>query len=301
MVVLYGLTRGNWLQGFLAGITLAMAMLPEEFPVVLTIFLALGAWRLSKMNVLARRVPVIETLGSATVLCVDKTGTLTVNRMSIRKLAVDGTVHDVEQQGAQPLPEEFHEIVEFGILASQRDPFDPMEKAFHDLGNARLAETEHLHADWTLERGYALSPSLLAMSHVWKSPTGQDYVLATKGAPEAIADLCHLNAERTKAIGEQVAAMAQDGLRVLGVAKGVFEQQAIAGRAARLHLRVPGPRGFGRSGTSNRPRCRRGMLHGGHPSRHDYRRSPNHGQEHRSAGGHQTSGRDHHRPRTGEV
>ncbi len=229
VIVVYGLTRGNWLQGFLAGITLAMAMLPEEFPVVLTIFLALGAWRLSKMNVLARRVPVIETLGSATVLCVDKTGTLTVNRMSIRKLAVGGTVLDVEQQAAQALPEEFHEIVEFGILASQRDPFDPMEKAFHDLGNARLAQTEHLHADWTLERGYSLSPSLLAMSHVWKSPTGKEFVLATKGAPEAIADLCHLNTERTKAIGEQVAAMAQDGLRVLGVAKGVFGQQALPG------------------------------------------------------------------------
>lgn len=230
VIVLYGLTRGNWLQGFLAGITLAMAMLPEEFPVVLTIFLALGAWRLSKMNVLARRVPVIETLGSATVLCVDKTGTLTVNRMSIRKLAVDGAALDVEQQAAQALPEEFHEIVEFGILASQRDPFDPMEKAFHDLGNDRLAETEHLHADWTLERGYPLSPDLLAMSHVWKSPTGRDYVLATKGAPEAIADLCHLNAERTKAIGDQVAVMAQDGLRVLGVAKGVYGQQALPGK-----------------------------------------------------------------------
>ncbi len=127
------------------------------------------------------------------------------------------------------MPEEFHEIVEFGILASQRDPFDPMEKAFHDFGNARLAETEHLHADWTLERGYSLSPSLLAMSHVWKSPTGKDYVLATKGAPEAIADLCHLNAERTKAIDEQVAAMAQDGLRVLGVARGVFGQQTLPG------------------------------------------------------------------------
>ena len=229
VVVLYGITRGNWLQGFLAGITLAMAMLPEEFPDVLTIFLALGAWRLSKMNVLARRVPVIETLGSATVLCVDKTGTLTVNRMSIRKLAVAGKVLDVEGQADQALPESFHEIVEFGILASQRDPFDPMEKAFHDLGDDRLAQTEHLHADWKLERGYALSPGLLAMSHVWKSPTGQDFVLATKGAPEAIADLCHLNAERIQAIGDQVASMAQDGLRVLGVAKGVFGQQKLPG------------------------------------------------------------------------
>ncbi len=229
VVFVYGVSRGNWLQGVLAGITLAMSMLPEEFPVVLTIFLALGARRLSKVNVLARRVPVIETLGSATVLCVDKTGTLTVNRMSIRKLAINGTVYDVEQQAAQALPEEFHEIVEFGILASQRDPFDPMENAFHDLGNARLAQTEHLHADWTLERGYALSPGLLAMSHVWKSPTGKDYVLAAKGAPEAIADLCHMSADRTKAIGEQVAAMAEDGLRVLGVARGVFGQRALPG------------------------------------------------------------------------
>ncbi len=229
VIVVYGVTRGNWLQGFLAGITLAMALLPEEFPVVLTIFLALGAWRLSKMNVLARRVPVIETLGSATVLCVDKTGTLTVNRMSIRKLSVDGTVHNVEQQAGVVLPETLHEIVEFGILASQRDPFDPMEKAFHDLGNLRLAETEHLHADWTLEREYSLSPELLAMSHVWKSPIGNDFVLATKGAPEAIVDLCHLDKERAKAVSDQVAGMAEDGLRVLGVAKGVFGKQPLPG------------------------------------------------------------------------
>lgn len=229
VVVLYGVTRGNWLQGILAGITLAMAMLPEEFPVVLTIFLALGAWRLSKIKVLARHVPVIETLGSATVLCVDKTGTLTVNQMSIQKLTVNGTDFEVDQSTAEGLPEEVHEIVEFGILASQRDPFDPMEKAFHDLGNSRLARTEHLHADWSLERGYPLSPGLLAMSHVWKSPTGQDYVLATKGAPEAIADLCHLNADRTKKIGEDVAAMALDGLRVLGVARGRFSHSKLPG------------------------------------------------------------------------
>ena len=181
------------------------------------------------MKVLARHVPVIETLGSATVLCVDKTGTLTVNRMSIHKLAVNGKVFEVDQSAAEGLPEEVHEIVEFGILASQRDPFDPMEKAFHDLGNSRLEKTEHLHADWSLERGYPLSPSLLAMSHVWKSPTGKDYVLAAKGAPEAIADLCHLDADRTMKIGEDVAAMALDGLRVLGVARGRFSNLTLPG------------------------------------------------------------------------
>jgi Ca2+-transporting ATPase len=229
VVVLYGLTRDSWLNGFLAGITTAMALLPEELPVVLTIYLALGAWRLSKKQVLTRRVPAIETLGSATVLCVDKTGTLTMNRMSIRKLVVDSTTYDLGFESLNALPDESHRLIEFGILASQRDPFDPMEKAFHELGNHQLANTEHLHADWTLERGYPLSPSLLAMSHVWKSPTGKDYVLAAKGAPEAVADLCHLNAERTQAIGEQVAVMAQEGLRVLGVARGVYRLQTLPG------------------------------------------------------------------------
>ncbi|MBI3592978.1 MAG: HAD-IC family P-type ATPase, partial [Nitrospirae bacterium] len=122
VVIVYGLTRGNWLNGFLAGITLAMAMLPEEFPVVLTVFLALGAWRISQKRVLTRRVPAVETLGSATVLCVDKTGTLTLNQMSVRKLFAGDKIHDVSRSGGY-LPENLHEIVEFSILASQINPF----------------------------------------------------------------------------------------------------------------------------------------------------------------------------------
>ena len=240
IVVLYGLTRGNWLHGVLAGITLAMALLPEEFPVVLTIFLALGAWRLSRQQVLTRSVPAIETLGSATVLCVDKTGTLTMNHMSIRNLVVDGRYYDVGGESLQSLPEETHTIVEFGILASQRDPFDPMEKAFHELGNRHLANSEHLHADWTLERGYPLTPGLMAMSHVWKSPTGQDYVLAAKGAPEAIADLCHLAPERTQQIAAQVAIMAKEGLRVLGVSRGAYRPRLLPGEQHDFHFEFLG-------------------------------------------------------------
>lgn len=229
VAVVYGLTRGSWLNASLAGITAAMGLLPEEFPVVLTIYLALGAWRLAQLQVLTRRVPAIETLGSATVLCVDKTGTLTMNRMSIRRLDVNGMSYDLESEILSSLPDETHRLIEFGILASQRDPFDPMEKAFHELGTSGLANTEHLHADWTLERGYPLTPGLLAMSHVWKSPSGTDYVLAAKGAPEAIADLCHLDFKQTQQIGDQVASMAQDGLRVLGVARGVHRQQPLPG------------------------------------------------------------------------
>ena len=220
VVVVYGLTRGDWLHGFLAGLALAMAILPNEFPVVLTIFLALGAWRISQKRVLTRRMPAVETLGSATVLCVDKTGTLTFNRMSVRQLFAGGEFYDVSEHAQEALPEPFHELVEFSILASQRDPFDPMEKAFKSLGNHYLANTEHLHDDWALIQEYPLSEHLLAMSHAWKVKTdGSGYVVATKGAPEAITDLCHFDQQQTEVLSQQVQRMSSQGLRVLGVAR----------------------------------------------------------------------------------
>ncbi len=225
IVVVYGMTRGDWLRGFLAGITLTMAMLPEEFPVVLTVFLALGAWRISKNNVLTRRVPAVETLGAATVLCVDKTGTLTQNRMSVKELYAGGEYFEVD---GFP-PERFHQLVEFSILASHRDPFDPMEKAFRMLGERYLADTEHLHEDWTLVREYPLSKELLALSHVWKSPDGTEYVIAAKGAPEAIGELCHLDEAATRKLSSAIEAMAGRGLRVLGVAKASFEERGLPG------------------------------------------------------------------------
>lgn len=223
LVVIYGLTRGDWLEGFLAGVAVAMSLLPEEFPVVLTIFLALGAWRLSKSRVLTRHAPAVETLGSATVLCVDKTGTLTRNEMSVAELWVpEGGELEVEGE-TQKLPEAFHAIVELGVLASQRDPFDPMEVAFHRLAGAALGGTEHLHPDWELEREYPLSPELLAMSHVWRAPDGSRRAIAAKGAPEAIADLCHLDDSATEALRARVSHMASRGLRVLAVARADFE------------------------------------------------------------------------------
>jgi P-type Ca2+ transporter type 2C len=168
IVLIFGLTHGDWLKGLLAGLTLGMAMLPEEFPVVLTIFLALGAWRLSNHHVLTRRVLAVETLGATTVLCVDKTGTLTLNQMSVADLCVEDEVLAIDIQGTQ-LPEAFHPIVEFAILASPADPFDPMEKAMKDLGQRALMNTEHLHSGWELQREYPLSRELLSMSRVWRS------------------------------------------------------------------------------------------------------------------------------------
>ena len=221
VVIVYGLTRGHWLEGLLAGIATAMAMLPEEFPVVLTVFLALGAWRMSRRHVLTRRSAVIETLGSATAICVDKTGTLTMNAMTVRDLITAGSAHVLD---GRPLPEAFHEIAEFAVLASPIDPFDPMDRAFTELGEKYLAGTEHRHADWQLVREYPLSEKLLALCHVWCSPDSSHYVIAAKGAPEAIADLCHLGpGERTSLTG-QVDMATAGGLRVLAVARAFFSR-----------------------------------------------------------------------------
>jgi Ca2+-transporting ATPase len=224
VVVIYWLTRGNLLAGFLAGLSLAMAMLPEEFPVVLTVFLALGAWRISKHRVLTRRVPAIETLGSATVLCVDKTGTLTLNKMTVTDIVVGDQVVTVGTKN-DALPEEIHQVIEYSILASPVDPFDPMEKAMKELGERTLARTEHLHSSWTLQREYPLSQGLLAMSRVWTSVSGDDLVIAAKGAPEAIADLCHFDAQRLQWLKEKIDMLSNQGKRVLGVARAQYKKK----------------------------------------------------------------------------
>ena len=221
LVLIYGFSRGHWLDALLAGISLAMSALPEEFPVILSVFMALGAWRIAQRGVLTRRLDAIETLGATTVLCVDKTGTLTENRMVISKLYSGGQMLQVDSHS--PLPEPWHELVEFGILASERTPFDPMERALHELGRRTLDGSEHLHADWELVHEYSLSPKLLAMSHVWQGNGQPHHLVAAKGAPEAIIDLCHLPEAEARAIEQVSAAMADQGLRVLGVARAKLE------------------------------------------------------------------------------
>jgi Ca2+-transporting ATPase len=219
VIVVFGLTRHDWLEGLLVGIGGAMAMLPEEIPVVLTVFLALGAWRMSQRHVLTRRSAAIEALGSVTAVCVDKTGTLTLNSMVVASLIVDGTVHHVDDAA---LPEPFHQLVEYAVLASPLDPFDPMDRAFRNFGERSLSGTEHIHTTWDLVREYPLSENLLALSHVWRSPHRSDYVVAAKGAPEAIADLCHLPPPARLALDDQVETAANAGLRVLAVARAKF-------------------------------------------------------------------------------
>ncbi|RAR55949.1 UNVERIFIED_CONTAM: Ca2+-transporting ATPase [Acidovorax defluvii] len=214
------------LESLLSGIALAMAILPEEIPVILTVFLALGAWRISHQKVLTRRVTAVEALGAITVLAVDKTGTLTMNRMAVAELA-SGEQH-FRPEGASELPEHFHLLAEFAMLATPGDPFDPMEKAIQHFGHQWLQGTEHVHDGREPEFEYALSGEILAMTRVFASDEPNVHLLATKGAPEAVADLCHLDAAQQGAIRRQVEAMAERGLRVLGVARGRWKGAAPA-------------------------------------------------------------------------
>lgn len=221
-VVLHGLLRGGWLDALLAGIALGMSMLPEEFPMVLTIFMAMGAWRISQARVLTRRAAAIETLGSATVLCTDKTGTLTENRMTIAELrTADGKLLRLPDASNPAVPAAFGDLVELGVLASAEFPFDPMERAFHTLAGERLPGREDPdRAHRKLARAYGLQPELLAMSNAWyPSPGSGSCLIAAKGSPEAIASLCRLGADRLGSVKSAVDAMAAEGLRVLGLAR----------------------------------------------------------------------------------
>ena len=208
----YGLINRDWLQGMLSGLSLAMSLLPEEFPVILTVFLALGAWRLSHKHVLIRKMPALETLGAITVLCVDKTGTLTLNQMTVGAVSVGKKLFE---GGTGLLSEDFHETVEFALLASHKDPFDPMEQAIVEFGSGALKETEHLHDNWRLVHQYPLSGKLLAMSQVWSSPEGKDFVVAAKGAPEAVLDICHVSKQKQREIMMELERMAEGGLSIL--------------------------------------------------------------------------------------
>lgn len=218
----YSLMRGDWLNGFLAAVSLAMSLLPEEFTVILAVFMAMGAWRISKSKVLTRRMPVIEALGSATVLCVDKTGTVTENRMSVKTAVVDGQQFDVDSNMAAAHDEALRQVLKYAVLASEIMPFDPMEKAFHRCMDAQFPAERATYRNWVLAQDYALSKQWMAMTHVWRVPGGTEHVVATKGAPEAVARLCKMSEQEIAAMLAQVQALAGQGMRVLAVASAVY-------------------------------------------------------------------------------
>lgn len=220
VLAIYGLAHDNWLQGALIAISLTMALLPEEFTVILTVFMALGVWRISRQKVLTRHAPIIETLGSITALCVDKTGTLTHNKMALQALATPENIMLISAH-EEPLNSLLKELLSYCILASEVKPFDPMEQAFHQKGYL-LPEYQNQYREFELVHEYGLSPELPAMTHLWQIPNSEECLIAMKGAPEAVLKHCTLTKIELKKIEKQIQDLASQGLRLLGVAKSCY-------------------------------------------------------------------------------
>jgi Ca2+-transporting ATPase len=219
VVIAFYLTRGDFIASLLSGLASAMAILPEEFPVVLTIFLAIGAWRLSQQNVLTRNPSAIETLGSATVLCSDKTGTITQNNMVLSTLIKEHFI--IEKNEFEENIENIEELIFTAILASPPESIDPMERAVYAV-NKRLPSSPP--PSFTLRKEYPLSKDLFVMTRILEDENGQLYV-GSKGAPEAILELCNISEEEKIHLLSKVKILAKRGQRILGVAKGKVENR----------------------------------------------------------------------------
>lgn len=222
IALVFGASRNDWLGGVLAGITVAMGILPEEIPVVLTVFLAMGAWRISRVGVLTRRMPAIESIGAVTILAVDKTGTLTENRM--RLALIETPQGCVDLRGADPeLNPAAQSVLSTSLAASEREAFDPMERAIHEAAERFAPAYARELSQMDLVREYDLTPELLAVTHVWHRPQADEWHVHVKGAPETILDLCRMDLQSSGEWMKRVAEHARSGLRVLGVARGTFK------------------------------------------------------------------------------
>lgn len=204
---------GSVIKSLLKALTLAMSILPEEIPVAYTTFMAVGAWRLMRSGIVVKQMKTVEALGSATVICVDKTGTITQNRMSLAKLALpDGTITDAGSASTLPAPA--RELLRMAMFASEPIPFDPMEKALDDAYSAFMEEDER--PLYTMVREYPLSGKPPMMTHVYQNKAGQR-LIAVKGAPEAVLKASGLGQAHQQKIQQVLELLAAEGYRVLAV------------------------------------------------------------------------------------
>lgn len=239
VVAAFYFSRGNFIQSLLNGLAAAMAILPEEFPVVLTVFLALGAWRLSKKNVLTRKPSAIETLGSATVLCTDKTGTITQNRMEIAALYSNNK--QIRKEDFVKNQNEIQELLTAAFNASQKDSIDPMENA---IANAHGKIISHNTSSSIFIKEYPLSKQLLAMTRVMKGDTDKIYSVFTKGAPETIFTLCKMNEHEIVNYLAVVNQMAEQGYRIIASASATWEQETLPESQQHFNYKFLGLIGF---------------------------------------------------------
>ena len=274
IAVVYALGRGGsstaWKEGLLAGIAAAMSLLPEELAVVLGVYLSIGAWRLARDGVLARRMPAVEALGATTVLCTDKTGTLTENRMRLVVLSTQGRS---ASPGGSGLDAAARGLLETALLASRREAFDPMERALQAAGE--LVDAPQPGGPRELVREYPLAPGLPALTRAWGTSGSRDLEVASKGAPEAIAGLCRLEPPQREAMLAEVARLAGEGRRVLAVARATVSRAALPDEHAALALELVGLLAFEDPLRASVPaaiaECRRAgirvvMVTGDHPA-----------------------------------
>ena len=196
------------IESILAGVTLAMAMIPEEFPVILTVFLSMGAWRLAKKNSLVRRLPSVETLGAVSVLCVDKTGTITLNKMTVHS---DWSLHDSSER-----------LIYITGLGCESDAYDPMEQAMVAYCEKMGISRERLF-NGELVEDYAFTDELKMMGHVWRKKS--ELVVAAKGSPESILKICELSGEEREIVDKQITDMSLQGLRVIAVGQMILANE----------------------------------------------------------------------------
>lgn len=238
------LTKHSLLPSILSGITLAMAILPEEFPVVLAVFLSIGAWRLSKYQTLVRQMSAVESLGAATVLCVDKTGTLTMNQMKVRQvfLAKANRLVDFSQGWKNNkefvTDEALKLLIKSSALASTRNSFDPLEGAIKEVRRELFHKDIYDHL--IIAQEHPLTSEFLVMVNLWRE--GGSISAHAKGAPEALMTICDLSLEEVQKVNDTVKKMAADGLRILGVA--MAEQVDLVPNAKHLKLKFLGLLGF---------------------------------------------------------
>jgi Ca2+-transporting ATPase len=223
-----GLRRGDWVTGLLGGLAVGMALIPEEVPLVMTVFSVMGAWRIARAGVLARQTSAIEGLGAATVLCTDKTGTLTQNRMAVVGGWRDGraVADDGREDG------DLSALARLAALASAEEAADPMERAIFERSGPNPSRP--------LIQGFGLSPDLLATIQVWSLRDGEPAFAAAKGAPEAIARLCRLDPDAQAQLSRAAEEMAARGVRVLGLAEGRWDSRAPPGSPHEIDFRLAG-------------------------------------------------------------
>src|SRR5690348_5802940 len=209
----------SFLFGLLQGLTLAMSVLPEEIPVAFSAFQALGAFRLLKNNIIVKQPQFVETLGSATVICIDKTGTITQNLMHIEFVYNEASKQSIQNTASNKLPEN---LIEYAMWSSETEPFDPMEKAIHAL--YKNVATVDKRLQYKQVHGYPISGKPPMMTHIFKNENDET-IIAAKGAPEAILRNANLSIAEIKHIEEQSLQYAKQGYRVLGVGKGIWNDK----------------------------------------------------------------------------